>query len=263
MSEHHEHPTADEHPPTPRRVAVVANTSFYVGPSLARRLAMAGHDLVIGDPEPGLVDELHELGASVEVVTGVRDLADPVSSHTLVDAALRRFGHLDAAVMFSGRVVTGRFLDSSFEDLRSVLAGCVEAPFHFLRAVLASMVERRRGQVLVITSASGARATPGAPLYSSARAAANHLVRNVAAEVARHDIQVNALGTNFMDFPEFLRASGATDPTVRARIEGQVPLRRLGTVDECAAACMPFIDGTSTFVTGQFLAFDGGWSAAT
>ena len=48
---------------------------------------------------------------------------------------------------------------------------------------------------------------------------------------------------------------------LRARIEAQVPLKRLGTVEECAAASMPFLDGTSTFVTGQFLAFDGGWSS--
>jgi 3-oxoacyl-[acyl-carrier protein] reductase len=252
-----------EQQPTVRRVALVANTSFYVGPPLARRLAACGHDLVIGDPDPALIDELQAVGSTVEVVTGVRDLADPAASHALVDTALGRFGRIDSAVMFSGRVVTGRFLESSFDDLRSVLSGCLEAPYHFLRAVLPSMVDRRHGQVLVITSASGARATPGAPLYSSARAGANHLVRNVAAEVARHDVQVNALGTNFMDFPEFLRASGANDPVVRSRIEAQVPLRRLGTVDECAAACMPFIDGTSTFVTGQFLAFDGGWSSTT
>ncbi|MDH5238752.1 MAG: hypothetical protein OEW85_14165, partial [Acidimicrobiia bacterium] len=60
-----------------RRVALVANTSFYIGPSLARELAKRGHDLVIGDPEPGLVDELESLGAAVVTAQGVWDLADP------------------------------------------------------------------------------------------------------------------------------------------------------------------------------------------
>ncbi|MGZ8734926.1 MAG: SDR family oxidoreductase, partial [Acidimicrobiia bacterium] len=109
-------------------------------------------------------------------------------------------------------------------------------------------------------SASGARATPGAPLYSSARAAANHLVRHVADEVARHGVQVTALGTNFMDFPEFLRATGGTDPEVRAKLEASVPMRRLGTVEECAAMCAVFLDGTSRFTTGQFVAYAGGWA---
>jgi 3-oxoacyl-[acyl-carrier protein] reductase len=97
-------------------------------------------------------------------------------------------------------------------------------------------------------------------LYSSARAAANHLVRNVADEVARNNVQVNALGTNFMDFPEFLRATGGTDPEIRAKIEAAVPMRRLGTVDECAAMCAVFVDGTSRFTTGQFVAYAGGWA---
>ncbi len=243
-----------------RRVALVGDAGSYVGPFLARLLASRDHDLVVGDAAPGLVEELRELGAEVEAVSGVRDLSDPASAVALVDAALERFGHLDAAVAFSGRVVTGRFLRSSIDDLREVMKGCVEAPFHFLQAVLPPMIEAGSGQVLVITSASAARPTPGAPLYSAARAGATMLARNVAGEVARHGIQVNAVGTNFMDFPEFLRASGGEDPEVRAKLEAQVPLGRLGTLEEFASFCMPYVDGTSRFTTGQFVAYAGGWA---
>ena len=58
--------------PTPRRVAIVSDAAAYVGPDLARLLAERGHDLVVGDPADGLVDELEGAGAAVEVVTGVR-----------------------------------------------------------------------------------------------------------------------------------------------------------------------------------------------
>ena len=243
-----------------RRVALVANTSFYVGPDIARQLAARGHDLVVGDPADGLVDELIAAGAAVEVVTGVADLGDPASATRLVAAALGRFGRLDAATAFSGRVVTGPFLGASADDARAVYEGCFEAPFHFLQAVLPPMVEQGSGQVLVLTSSSGQRVTPNAPLYSAMRAGATHLLKNVAAEVAPKGVSVNGLGTNFMDFPEFLRASGATDPDVRAHIESRVPLRRLGSVAECAALCVAYLDGSCTFVTGQFVAHDGGWS---
>jgi NAD(P)-dependent dehydrogenase (short-subunit alcohol dehydrogenase family) len=239
---------------------MVCDAGFYVGPPLARLLAAGGHDLVLGDPAEGLADELHEQSVDVVTVTGVRDLADPQSSRRLVDAGLERFGRIDSAAAFSGRVVTGRFLRSTLDDLRAVVSGCLEAPFHFLQAVLPSMIERGGGQVLVITSASAARPTPGAPLYSAARAGATMLARNVAGEVARHGVQVNAVGTNFMDFPEFLRASGGDDPAVRAKLEAQVPLGRLGTVEEFASFCMPFVDGTSRFTTGQFVAYAGGWA---
>jgi 3-oxoacyl-[acyl-carrier protein] reductase len=243
-----------------RRIALVANTSFYVGPDLARFLARRDHDLVVGDPAPGLVDELQSLGAQVEAVTGVGGLAEEDAATRLVQAGLDRFGRIDSAVAASGRIVVGRFLRSSIDDLRAVLSGCVEAPYHFLRAVVPPMVERGEGQVLVITSASAARPTPGAPLYSSARAGATMLVRNVAAEVAATGVQVNAVGTNYMDFPEFLKANRAEDPEGRARVEAQVPMGRLGTLEEFASFCMPFIDGTSRFTTGQFVAYAGGWA---
>lgn len=245
---------------TERRVALVAGAGFYVGPALARRLAASGHDLVLGDPGEELADELRAAGAEVEVVTGAFDLADPASAPALVDAALDRFGRVDSATAFSGMIVTGRFVNSTLEDLRTVVSGCLEAPYHFLKAAVTPMIEQGSGQILVITSAAGARPTPGAPLYSSARAGATMLARNVAGEVARHGIQVNAVGTNFMDFPEFLRASGATDPDVRAKLEAQVPLGRLGTMEEFASFCMPFVDGTSRFTTGQFVAYAGGWA---
>ena len=244
----------------PRRVAVVADAGHYVGPELARHLAARGHDLVLGDPPDTLVAELAATGAAVETVPGVHDLARPESAPALVAAALARFGRLDAAVAFTGQIVTGRFTKSTIDDLRTVVTGCLEGPYHFLRAVVDPMVGRGGGQVLLITSAAGARPTPGAPLYSAVRAGATMLARNVAAEVARNGVQVNAVGTNFMDFPEFLAASGAADPAVRARIEAQVPLGRLGTMEEFASFCLPFIDGTSGFTTGQFVAYAGGWA---
>jgi len=111
----------------------------------------------------------------------------------------------------------------------------------------------------LLTSAAGTKPVPGAPLYSSVRAGATMLVKNVAAEVARHGVQVNALGTNFMDFPEFLRANRIRDEESRAKVEAMVPMKRLGTMEECAAMCAAFLDGTSRFQTGQFLSYAGGW----
>lgn len=243
-----------------RPVALVADARGYVGPALARALAGRGFDLVLGDPRDELVAELTEAGTEVEAVTGVRNLAKPESAPALVAAALDRFGRLDSAAAASGQIVVGRFTKSSIDDLRTVVAGCMEAPYHFLRAVVPAMVEQGSGQVLVITSASAARPTPGAPLYSAARAGATMLTRNVADEVAATGVQVNAVGTNFMDFPEFLAASGATDPEVRAKVEAQVPMKRLGTMEEFASFCMAFLDGTSGFTTGQFVAYAGGWA---
>jgi NAD(P)-dependent dehydrogenase (short-subunit alcohol dehydrogenase family) len=247
-------------PPTGRRVALVGDAAHYVGPELARMLARRGHDLVLGDAPAALLAELRATGVEVHGVDGVADLARPESAGRLVEAAMAHFGRIDAAVAASGRIITGRFVESTAEQFEKVVTGCLMAPYHFLRAVTPVMVAQASGQVLVITSAAAARPTPGAPLYSAARAGATMLARNVAGEVARHGVQVNAVGTNFMDFPEFLAATGATDPEVRAAVEAQVPLGRLGTMPEFASFCSVFLDGTSTFTTGQFVAYAGGWA---
>ena len=243
-----------------KRIAIVHDASGYVGPALSRVLADRDHDLVVGDPEEGLVAELEGRGAKVEAVEGVRDLSDPASSERLVKAALDRFGRIDSAAAFTGRIVVGRFLESTADDMRAVASGCLEAPYHFLRAIVPLMVEQKDGQVLVFTSAAGARATPGAPLYSAARAGANMLVKNVAAEVAKHGVQVNAVGTNFMDFLGFLAANRVKTPEDRERVESMVPMRRLGSMEELANFSAVFVDGTSRFTTGQFVAYAGGWA---
>jgi 3-oxoacyl-[acyl-carrier protein] reductase len=242
------------------RVAIINDGSFYVGPPMARMLASRGHDLVIGDPAEGLIDELKAMGVQAVAVSGVRDLVDPESSQKLAQAAINAFGRIDSAAVSSGRVITGRLLKSTRKDLDSLYEGCVVSPYNFLMAVAPTMVDQGSGQILIISSASGARPTPGAPLYSSMRAAAAMFAKNAATEFARNNVSVNGVGTNFMDFPEFLRASGATDPEVRKKVESQVPLGRLGGLDEFASFCMPYLDGTATFATGQFVSFSGGWS---
>jgi len=243
-----------------RRVAIIGFAGEYAGPATARLLAQRGHDLVLGEAAPSLVEELEALGTKVVNVTGLGYLLEASASQRLVDAAISNFDRLDSATTSSGAIVIGRFLKSSIDDFHKAVRGCMEVPYHFLKAVVPTMIERGGGQVLIQTSASGGRATPGAPLYSMARAGANHLVKNVAAEVAEHKVQVNAVGTNFMDFPGFLKASNAETAEGRAKVEAQVPLRRLGTMEEFAAFCCVFIDGTSGFTTGQFVPYAGGWA---
>jgi NAD(P)-dependent dehydrogenase (short-subunit alcohol dehydrogenase family) len=243
-----------------RRVALVANTSLYIGPPLARELAKRGHDLVIGDPEPGLVEELESLGATVATAQGVWDLAEPEIAERLVKTGLERFGRIDAATAFTGEIVKGPFLQSTTADLHKLERGLIDAPYQFMKAVLPPMIERGQGQVLIITSSAGNRVLPAAPLYSALRAGATHLVRNVAQDAAPHGVQVNALGTNFMDFPGFIAANEADTPEGLAKTVARVPMGRLGTIDECAALCCAYLDGTCGFITGQFVTHDGGWS---
>jgi 3-oxoacyl-[acyl-carrier protein] reductase len=243
-----------------RRIAIVGDAKHYVGPDLTRMLAASGHDLVVGDASAELIAEVEQLGATIISLDRTSNMTRPESAPALVDAALERFGRIDAAVLASGQIIGGMFVKSSLAQYQTLFDGCMTAPYNFLQAVLPTMIEQRSGQVLVITSASGSRPVFGASLYSSVRAGANMLVKAVAQEVAPKNVQVNAIGTNYMDFPEFHAAVGSDDPAVRAEIEKQVPLGRLGQMGEFASFCRVFLDGTSTFTTGQYISYAGGWA---
>lgn len=256
---------------TDRRVALITLASGYVGPPLARLLAGSGHDLVLhlpGDDRStmvsehdagALLDDLAALGAKVETITDV-DLTTPAGNEAVVAAALDRFGRLDAACFVTGAIVIGRFLDSSLDQWEKVKRVNLDMVFHALRAALPPMVEAGRGQIVVFTSATGARPEPMVSLYGSTRAGANALVRAVGLEHAKFGVTVNAIGTNYMDFSGFLAATGADDPERRKLIEGQVPMRRLGGMDELAEFTAVLLDGRSRFQTGQFFSYSGGWS---
>lgn len=244
-----------------KRVAVVTDTTTHLGPDLARELARRGHDLVVGEPYDGLVSELEELGSTVEAVADVSDLADPRSIQTLIARALDRFGRVDSACIRTGNIVTGSVFDATVETLRQQVAVNVESVLHTLQIVLPPMIDVGAGQVLVVTSAAGDKPVIEAPLYSATRAAANMLIRATALSIADTGVTLNAVGTNFLDYPSFRAATGTDDPAVRARYEQRVPLGRLGQPDEVAHFCAALLDGKSNFQTGQFFSLSGGWNA--
>jgi NAD(P)-dependent dehydrogenase (short-subunit alcohol dehydrogenase family) len=249
-----------------RRVALVAPAGSYVGPDLALLLAQRGFDLVLASPRSGLVDEATALGASVAVV-GPPDDGQPtmgsfgteIGAH-MVDAAVQRFGTFHSAFFSSGRIALGKFMRTKPEELQAAFHGNVELPYAFVQAVLPTLTAQGDGQVLVATSATALRPTTSASLYAATRSAATVMLQSVGLEVAASGVQVNVVGTNFMDFPEFLRGNRVETPEDRARVESMVPMKRLGTMAEFASFCGTFLDGTSRFATGGFFPYAGGWA---
>ncbi len=249
-----------------RRVALVAPAGTYVGPELARLLARRNYDLVLASPAAGLADELQASGVRVVVVGDLDDGTPSMGSfdtdigQRMVDAAITTFGTFHSAFFSSGRIALGKFTRMSTDDLRGAFHGNVELPFAFAQSVLPTLVEQGDGQVLVATSATALRPTTGASVYAATRSAATILLQSAALEVAAANVQLNVVGTNFMDFPEFLRGNRVETAEDRVRVESMVPMKRLGTMTEFASFCATFLDGSSRFATGQFFPYAGGWA---
>ena len=249
-----------------RRVALIAPAGSYVGPELALLLAARGYNLVLASPTPQLVSAVRELGAHVEVV-GPEDDGEPTMGNfgpefgrEMVDRATTVFGCFHSVFFSSGRIALGKFSRMSTEDLQAAFHGNVELPFHFVQAVLPPLIAQGDGQILVATSATALRPTPSASVYAATRSAATVLLQSAALEVAASGVQLNVVGTNFMDFPEFLRGNRVETPEDRARVESMVPMKRLGTMAEFASFCATFLDGSSRFATAQFFPYAGGWA---
>jgi NAD(P)-dependent dehydrogenase (short-subunit alcohol dehydrogenase family) len=177
----------------------------------------------------------------------------------LSKAAVNRFGAVHSAFSSSGRIAGGRFITTSIDDLRGAFQGNVEAPHHFVQAVLPTMLGAGDGQILVATSATAGRPTANASLYATTWAAATMMLQSKALEFADSGVHLNVVGTNFMDFPAFLKGNRAETPEGRAKVESLVPMKRLGGLDEFANFCAVFLDGTSRFQTGQFFSYAAGW----
>ncbi|HEX8056077.1 MAG TPA: SDR family oxidoreductase [Novosphingobium sp.] len=266
---------------TTRRVALLQHAGGLANPCIARRLARSGHDLVIHAPREGMVAELLNLGASVEVIDadevphdGPGSSGTPEGAQALVDRTLARFGRLDSAALlppFGSMVgsIRGRLLDAPRDHI-AAMGPFLETTSHILRAVIPAMQANGResgGQILVFTSDSGARPEAGWSLYGAARAGQNFLIRAVALEHAAEGIQINAMGSKnaiTAGFP-YAPPDAATDSEITLGdwaqpLMDQSPMGRLGTMEEIAAFAISLLDGSNRFQTAQYFSFSGGWS---
>lgn len=249
----------------PRRVAIIADAREHLGPDLARKLAARDHDIVLGAPADGLVEALQAAGATVavsETVQGPDDLAREGVVQSLVDLALDRFGGFSAAFIRPAVHITGDILSTNADDMRRAFDGNMFSAFLALKALLPSLIEQGNGgQVLIGSSGTGVKPAPGVTAYSAAKAGAIMLVRNAAQTVAPHGITVNAIGTMALNYPGYLKTSGASDPEVRKKIVAGLPQRRLGEPVEVAHIAAALLDGQSGFMTGEFISLSGGWTS--
>ena len=244
---------------TGRRVAIVTDCEMHLGPDLALELAKRDHNLVLGGASSELLSDLQKIGVQAVNVEDVDDLTQRAAVEKLVEAAVRTFGRLDAACVRTGKIITGDFLEATEKDVDELCSLNIASVLFALQSLVPVMTQQENGgQILIVTSAAGETPTPSAALYSATRAAANMLVKNAALTMADKNVNINSLGTNYLDYPGFRIATGADDPAIRARIESRVPLKRLGQPAEVAHFAAGLLDGKNRFQTGQFFALSGG-----
>ncbi len=130
-----------------------------------------------------------------------------------------------------------------------------------VRAVAPSMIARGSGSIVAITSSSPLRRmAPHAISYVAARAAQNAYVRSAGHDLARHGVRLNAVAQNFVANDTYYPPAVLANPKFQERLEREVPARRIGRPEETAELVLFLAGPTSTFIFGQVISHDGGWS---
>jgi 3-oxoacyl-[acyl-carrier protein] reductase len=238
------------------KVALITGASRGIGEAIARRLAAEG---------AAVVGAARTAEALEKVVAGIRadggkafalalDLADPASIEAGVKAIVGENGRIDVLVNNAGVTEDNLMVRMSKDSWDRVLATNLTGVFLLTQAVVKTMLRKRYGRIVNVTSVVGLMGNAGQVNYAASKAGLVGLTKSVARELGSRDITCNAVAPGFI-------ATTMTDRMTEAAREGltgQIPLGRLGTPDDVAAAVAWLASDEASYVTGTVVNVSGG-----
>ena len=245
------------------RVAVVTGASSGLGVGFARALAQAGANLVLAarraDRLESLGAELSEAGA--EVLPVACDVTDPNQVEALKDACLERFGRADILVNNAGTTEIVPAENESEEAFLRVLNVNLNGTFYCAQRFGRVMLEAGQGSIINVASILGLVASGSIPQagYVASKGAVVNLTRELAAQWARRGVRVNGIAPGF--FMSEMTEEMFSDERSMSWLRRKTPAGRPGEVEELYGAVIYLASDASSYVTGQTIAVDGGWTA--
>ncbi len=245
------------------RVAVVTGASSGLGVGFAQALAQAGAHVVLAarrvDRLEALAVELGEAGA--EVLPIACDVTDASQVEALKDACLERFGKVDILVNNAGATEIVPAEEETEESFLRVLDVNLNGVFHCAQRFGRVMLEAGRGSIINVSSIFGLVGSGSIPqaAYSASKGAVVNMTRELAAQWARRGVRVNGIAPGF--FKSEMTEEMFSDERSMAWVRRKTPMGRPGDVEELAGAVVFLASDSSSYVTGQTIALDGGWTA--
>lgn len=196
-----------------------------------------------------------------DVVADSRDL----SEEGAVEAALEAAGQID--ILIANLAETDQKMtfvsDLREEDWYGFFDHLAHPLMRLIRLAVPPMCTRKSGKVVAITSAAPLKGIPGASAYCAARGAQNAFIRAVGLEVARANVQVNAIAQNYVENEAYYPAEMLADEEMMSRILKVIPSKRLAKGSETAELALFLASENSNFMVGQIVPFAGGWVTTT
>ena len=237
------------------KVALVTGASRGIGRAIAGRLAAQGALVVAaarGDNARASVDEIAAAGGRAEALT--LDVTDSSAIEAAPGDIVKRHGRLDIVVSNAGVTRDQLLMRMKRDDWEAVLATNLTATFLLAQAAMRPMLKQRGGRIIAISSVVGQTGNAGQSNYAASKAGLIGFAKALAREVASRAITVNVVAPGMID-TDMTRAIAE-----KAQIDwlSQIPLGRLGTVDEVAAAVSFLASDEASYITGHVLAVNGG-----
>ena len=237
------------------RVALVTGASRGIGRAIAQRLAAQGAHVVAaarGDNARAVVEEIAGAGGRADAIS--MDVSAAGAADDAVKGVIHRHGRLDVLVSNAGIAKDQLMLRMRREDWDAVLSTNLTAAFALTQAVLKPMIRQRRGRIVCISSVVGQRGNAGQANYAASKAGLIGFAKSVALEVASRGITVNVVAPGLIDTD----MTRAITEAARDEWAAKIPLGRLGTPDDIAAAVCFLASDEASYITGQVVAVNGG-----
>jgi 3-oxoacyl-[acyl-carrier protein] reductase len=237
------------------KVALVTGASRGIGRAVAARLAAQGATVVAaarGDHARECADAIVAAGQKAEALT--LDVTDAAAVEAAPGDIVSRHGRLDIVVSNAGITRDQLLLRMKREDWDAVLATNLTATFVLAQAALRPMLKQRAGRIISVGSVIGQMGNAGQTNYAASKAGLIGFAKALAREVASRNITVNVVTPGMID-TDMTRAI-----TDKAHVDwaAQIPLGRLGSVDDIAAAVCFLASDEASYITGHVLAVNGG-----
>jgi 2-hydroxycyclohexanecarboxyl-CoA dehydrogenase len=252
--------------PSPDRVALVTGGARGIGAAIARGLAADGMAVVIADIRTELaVANAHRIaddgGRALAVEMDVRS-SDSVADG--VQTANQEFGAVDVLVNVAGWDELKPFVETDEEFWQEVLEVNFKGGLRLTRTLLPSMIERRWGRIVNISSDAGRVGSSLESVYAGAKGAIISFTKTVARETARLGVTANIVcpGPTDTEMLQDVAAAHQDAEKVLERLARAVPMKRLGKPDDVAAAVRFFASEGAGYITGQTLSVSGGLTMA-
>ncbi|NLE99728.1 MAG: SDR family oxidoreductase [Anaerolineales bacterium] len=250
------------------KTALVTASSRGLGKALAIQLILEGSRVAIcarsAESLASAVDEIRALTGQ-QVLAVQADVTKPAEVERLVEQTLDHFGRLDILVANAGGPPAGSFLSLTPADWQAACDLTLASTVHLCYAAIPPMQAQKSGTILAMTSMSVKQPLPNLVLSNSLRLAVIGLVKSLADELAPFGIRVNSIlpGWTRTQRVEQLLAdranrNGTSVPEEEARITADIPLGRMGTPSEFAAAATFLVSPAASYITGTTLLVDGG-----